>query len=61
MKPGQRVSHPAFGVGVVSAVNLTGQRSVACRLRLYAGWIVLEALEVLSRKRRDGIGASYRR
>lgn len=48
MKPGQRVSHPAFGAGVVSAVNLTGALKRAhVDFGYTKAWIVLDALEVL--------------
>lgn len=48
MKPGQRVSHPAFGVGVVSAVSLTGAAERAhVDFGYTQAWIVLDALEVL--------------
>ena len=48
MKPGQRVSHPAFGAGIVRAVNLTGPRPRAhVDFGYTRAWVVLEALEVL--------------
>lgn len=49
MKRGQRVSHPAFGTGVVLAVNLVGSQKRANVDFGYAQpWIVLDTLQVLS-------------
>jgi len=48
VKPGVRVSHPAFGVGIVSAVNLTGAaRRAHVDFGYTQAWIVLDVLEVL--------------
>lgn len=48
MKPGLRVFHPAFGAGVVIAVNLTGPRKRAQVDFGYAQpWVVCDALQLL--------------